>query len=185
MQLRLKWWRSLLPLLLALGMLIPTAGPSLALDKRPPRAVLRVHGDNVQRGRLIGYCWSYREPGSDYGVTECADGTYSWPDAAKLHARTKASIRFFKAEAPKRVRLSAYEDIGRDDRPKGEGERLAYRLRPVESQGEVVAWDAVFRLREWGRHYYMAVSSRWKEGDAFYNFHAKTFDRLVALLRRT
>ncbi len=185
MRLRHRRWKGLLTLLLALGMLISTAGPSLASDKRPPRAVLRVQGDKVQRGRLIGYCWSYREPGSDYGVTECADGTYRWPSAPTFEARTRASIRFSKAQAPKRVRLSAYEDTGRYDRPKGEPERLAHRLRPVRSDGEVVAWDAVFRLREPDRHYYVAVESRWGQGSAFYNFHVKTFDRLVALLRRT
>ena len=174
MQLRHKWWRTLLPLLLALGMVLSTAGPSLAVEKRPPRAVLRAHGETVQRGRLGSYCWSYQEPDSDYGVGVCADSIWSFPEAAELRVPARTAIRFKKVQRPRRLGIAAWRDLNRHGYPKGDSERIAYRLRPVRSRGEVVAWDAIFSLREADRHYYIDAFPRWREGSASYTFHVKT-----------
>ena len=169
-----KSWKTVVALSLALGVVVAAAGPALSVERRPPAAVLRLHGQTVQRGNLITYCWSYQEPDSNYGVAVCADGTYNWPDAAEVGAPARVSMRFRKAQRPRRLSLSAYSEINRYGAPRGQRERLAYRLRPVRSKGEIVAWDAVFRLRESGRHYYIEAFSVWREGDAFYNFHVTT-----------
>lgn len=174
MRLGQRAWRTLVCAGLVLSVTASGITSAAAVERKPPRAVLRHHGETIQRGLLITYCWTYREPDSDYGVGVCADGTYSWPDPAEVSAPTRLSMRFRKAQRPRRLSISAYPDVTRNGTPRGERERLDYRLRPVRSRGEVVAWDAHFSLRDAARHYYIGTFAVWREGDAFYTFHVKT-----------
>ena len=159
-------------ILTTIGLLAsPTA--ALADERRPPRGVLRDDGSAAQTGTIWSYCWSY-SPGGDTGWTGCADGWYSWPNAARVDAGERLALRWRTTDRPRRIALATYEDVRGDDRPKGTREHLDYRLKAVRSRGEVVAWEALFELDEAGRHYYIDAYVVWNQGDVSYTFHART-----------
>jgi hypothetical protein len=145
-------------------------------QKRPPHLSLRYEGDVVQRDRPFTYCWSY-STGDGEATGMCADGFPRFPRAAEVESPTRLSIRVHYPYKPERWFLNAYRAIVRRehyDEPVGDPEKLDFKLRPHRVNGEVKAWDLIFRVTEPMRHYYLETGGDLRQGDAFYALHVKT-----------
>ena len=160
------------------ALLIPigTARADHDLNRRnPPRVRLMHQGEVVQRASAWSYCWSYST--DEWGVGQCADGFPSYPAAAAIEGPDRVVLRIPYSAKPKRLGIIAYRKIRREggwDEPIGRGERLEHTLKPHRVQGHVSAWDAIFRLDNDGRHYYLDVNTRLYQGDPSYALHAPT-----------
>lgn len=144
--------------------------------RRPPRVALRYHGEVVQRVAPYTYCWSYTYPDNS-GVGMCADGSPSYPEAAEVSAPARLVLRIPYPAKPHRWFLHAYRavsDEGGWTRPVGPRESIPFRLRPRRVQGEVRAWDVVFRVTEPLRDYYLDTGGDLAQGDVFYGLHVRT-----------
>ncbi|MDQ3981497.1 MAG: hypothetical protein M3271_02310 [Actinomycetota bacterium] len=142
----------------------------------PPATNLRHRGRAIQKGALGSYCWSYPAGSDGTAATKCADGTWYFPRAA-MAAPGGFRIRIRKRARPTEWGIWAYRRVRRGEgwvEPVGPATRIPHRLRRFEVDGRTVAWDAIFRLREDDRHYYISASGEWDQGDAHYTFHVRT-----------
>jgi hypothetical protein len=145
-------------------------------NERPPKTKLRSAGAK-QGGNLGSYCWTWSNQDGT-GSTVCSDTfQHDFPRAEKVHSR-RAFIRFKRAQRPNVQSLTYWRDVDGDGQPKGKREELDRRIRKHIVDGEVVAYDARFRLPKDEGHYYLNTFVKWKMkngsgGDAFYDYHAK------------
>lgn len=148
---------------------------SVSAGRKPPPALLRYKGETIQRGNLGTYCWTFTGGGG------CADAfAYSFPRSVWVPQGSRVAIRLERSKRPNRVQITAWRKVGDDGQPVDDGRRLRKRLMPVKSDGDIVAWEARFRLRRGGRHYYMSAFVKWPDkGDASYDFHARTRGELT------
>jgi hypothetical protein len=161
------------------GALLATAAVALADHdlnrKRPPRLRLMHHGDVLQRVSAWSYCWSYTT--ERWGVGECTDGSPRYPEAAVIEGSPRVVLRIPYSEEPSRLSITAYRKIREEhgyEQTVGEGEKIGYRLKPHRERGHVSAWDAIFRLDQPNRDYYLNVYARLHQGDPAYALHART-----------
>jgi hypothetical protein len=151
-----------------------------AHDHRPPKVVL-TSGGTTQRGELGTFCWWRIDTSSGESRLHCVDALYGWPKARTVRSGARARIHIAKAQAPKQLRLSAWRRVGSLGYPKGARDRL----RPVSADGEIVAYDAVFRLpAKAGPHYFVSAYGRWtdeeataEDQDAQWAFHLRLKER--------
>jgi hypothetical protein len=156
-----------------------------SFGRYPPNALLMKGDTAIQKGLEGSTCWSYWNGTKDSWVGYCADTFgYMFPRAHDfLRAGTRLHIRLGKPERPEDFKITAYKGFDKGQKwPIGKGRRLDTNLRPVERDGETVAWDVFFRVNEPDRDYYLDFFSVWKKvpgkhasyGDADYAFHVKT-----------
>ena len=148
--------------------LLPT--PALSLHEIPPAARLRNNGGIEQRGLVQGYCWPAHDGGMGCYVVEERE----WKGAFSIGADQRMRIRFRKRAELKRVTIDAYRRVDDDGMPRGERDELDPRIRPYKVEGRIVAWDAIFKLPQPDRHYFLSVFAYWRKGHIVYHFHAKT-----------
>jgi hypothetical protein len=159
--------------------LIGGAGSALADHdlnrKNPPKLHLIYEREVVQRVGSWSYCWSYTD--GRWGVGTCADGMPAYPDAAEVEAGDRVAIRIPYSAKPRRLSIFAYRKIKEEngwERTVGPRERITYRLKAQRDRGHITAWDAIFRLDEADRHFYLDVDARLAQGGAAYALHART-----------
>lgn len=91
-------------------------------------------------------------------------------------------MRIHKPQRPERFSVIAYRGFDRYGVPLGEGRLLGTTLKPVRYGGKTVGWDAVFRVKQPDRHYYLQTSGKWKRvphsrtghGEVTFNFRVRT-----------
>lgn len=161
------------------GALLATTGAALADHdlnrKRPPKVQLVYRNKIVQRVASWSYCWSYTD--GEWGVGQCADGLPAYPKAAVIEGPSRVVLRIPYSAEPKRLNIHAYRKIRRNhgyEQTVGRSERIEFDLKPHRERGHVTAWDAIFRLDEADRHYYLNVDVRLRQGDPSYALHART-----------
>ena len=171
--------RKLIVIAVAVGTVLVAAqagadpGPN---TKSPPRLTLRYRGDVVQRATPYTYCWSYSN-GDGTGTGMCGDGFPHYPRAAQVEAPARLVLRIHYPVKPREWFIYAYRAIVRHenyDEEVGDPEEIPFKLRPYRVDGQVEAWDLVFRLTERLRHYYLSTGGDLAQGDAFYALHART-----------
>jgi hypothetical protein len=155
--------RGALAVVMAATTILGTAG---AASAGAPMARLRQRDRVLDREAPYTYCWS------GDGVGECGDGFPRYGRAKKVVVDRRIRIRFGYRRKPERLRITAYPRLDEDGNTDGRPRRLDRRLRPVYRDGEIRAWDAVFRVHR-ERHFYLDVAGFWDRGDAFYAFHLK------------
>ena len=158
-----------------LGPVAPARADHDSQTRNPPRVRLIHDGEVAQRAFSWSYCWSYST--DDYGVVQCGDGFPEYPDADLIDGSPRVTLRIPYSAEPKRLRIAAYRKIKEKDgweQTVGEGERLEYSLKPHREKGHIEAWDAVFKLDEADRHYYLDVYTRLQQGDPAYALHVRT-----------
>ena len=158
-----QMWRLTLAVVTAASTILGTAG---AASAGAPTARLRQGGQVLDRETPYTYCWSA------HGVGECGDGFPRYGRAKEVVVDRPVRIRFGYRRKPERLRITAYPRLDEHGNTAGRPRRLDRRLRPVYRDGEIRAWDAVFRVHR-ERHYYLDVGGFWDRGDAFYAFHLK------------
>ena len=152
------------------------AGAASAAQRRtPPRVAMIYKGEVVQRVQPYTFCWSYSYGGGATGM--CADGWPEYPEPAQVEEGSRLRLRIRYPVKPDRWFLHAYRAVvnedGRDETV-GPPEALEFRLKPHRVDGDVRAWDVVFRVDEALRHYYLSTGGDFPQGDAFYALHAQT-----------
>jgi hypothetical protein len=163
--------------LLIMTMLVAVSGDVVAgKNERPPKTRLR-SGAAKQRGNLGSYCWTWsNEDGTGGGL--CSDTfQHDFPRSEKVRSR-QGFIRYRRAQRPSELSLTYWRSVDKDGQPTGKGHDLDRRIRKHTVDGEIVAYDALFRLPKDEGHYYLNAFVRWKMkngtgGDAFYDYHAK------------
>ena len=134
--------------------------------------------DGRQAGRP--YTWERSGPaGENLCFAEHADGFLSFSDPVRHDSGAKARIRFKKPHKPDDVNIAAWRELNDNGYPRGRAERVRFHLKKRVISGDVVAWDAIFRLRERG-HYYLDVFAEWSGAhpcrgvSASWTFHLKS-----------
>jgi hypothetical protein len=172
--------RRLLLLTLVASLVAPVAtaiaGPGVN-HRRPPRVALRYQGEVVQRATPYTYCWSYTYPDNS-GIGMCADGFPSYPEAASVSAPSRLVLRVPYPAKPRKWFINAYRAVNSSpsgwDSPVGPREEIPFRLKPHRVQGEVKAWDVLFRVAEPLRDYYIDTGGLLEQGDVYYALHVRT-----------
>jgi hypothetical protein len=153
----------------------PWAGAGPASSGGPPRlAVVYRHGV-IQRASPYTFCWNY-DSGGGTGYGLCADGTRGYPSAVSVHAPTRVAIRIRSTDRPRRWFMSAAPRVRHHsywDEPIG-STKLPFRLVPHRVQGQITGWDAIVRLTEPDRDYYIDAGGYFPRGDAWYTLHLHT-----------
>ena len=169
--------RVILAVIAAAG-IASTGSPAAAHDHAPPRTVLRVDGETVQRGLLGTHCWTTRS-GDGY-VTGCGDSVWSFPAAEYVDPGSRVTLRIAKAQRPQELTIYAWKRLDEHGQPAGRAIELRSRGRPVRLENRVV-WEFSFTLTDAPRHYYLDVFGVWRdqEGarvsqDASWTFHIRT-----------
>ena len=153
-------------LAVALGIVFSLASVAPATTSGPPRAVLRHEGSGIQNGRLGAYCWG----------DECTGGPTKFPGKVVVPSGERLRIRIGYAKRPMQISVRDYRRVDGDGNAKGSPRRVSTAIEPHERDGDVVAWDVVFRLRG-DRHHYLILFAKWRNGigsDASWGFHVKT-----------
>ena len=136
----------------------------------------------MQEGFLHQYCWVTQVDG-DTALTECEDRIWSFPRRAVVETDRRIGIRIRKPTAPESFTLEAWPNRGDEiTGPSGKPERLTVRLQPRRVDGNTVAYKAVFRVAEEGRHYFIRAFGTWPDEqgasgsnqDAAWLFHVRT-----------
>ena len=157
-------------LLLGLGLALGGAlAPARALDGDPARAILKQDGRTLQKGKQGSYCWP-----TGPGEFTCADAVPSYPRVDRVAEGSKLRVRISESQKPRDLDLTAYRRVNANDVPVGDGQNLRYDWERVRRNGKTVAWEAVFRVGQPNRHYYLSAFGRWKKADASWDFHVKT-----------
>jgi hypothetical protein len=107
----------------------------------------------------------------------CSDGFPDYPAAARVSAPARLVLRIHYPAKPRRWFVHAYRAVNSEDgwtSPVGPRESIPFRLKPHRVQGEVKAWDVVFRVTEPLRHYYLDTGGDLAQGDVFYGLHVRT-----------
>lgn len=148
-------------------------------DHKPPRTVLKSQVGN-QRGLLISYCWTKADDGGF--IATCADGFIRFRRALKTDSRA-VRIRFKKSDAPQDLSIRRWRSVDENEQPVGKGKPVDYELKAHKSSGEIVAYDAVFKVPSNPGHFYVAAFGVWQdtEGsgadqDAYWTYHVKLLD---------
>ncbi|MGH2728998.1 MAG: hypothetical protein ACRDJI_00150 [Actinomycetota bacterium] len=145
-------------------------------NERPPKTRLR-SGGAKQADNLGSYCWTWTNE-NDTGGGLCSDTfQHDFPKAERVRSR-REFIRFKRPQRPNVLSLTYWRSVDEDGEPKGDEKELDRRIRKHIVDGEVVAYDARFRLPKDDGHYYLSTFVRWKMkngsgGDASYDYHAK------------
>ena len=153
----------------ALGLVMAAALPAVAAaPEEAPRATVRYRGELIQRAELTAWCW----PG-DNGGTGCSEvSPMPWPRADAVRAGSRLRLRMHWRRRPRSAFVESYRSIGSRGRPQDRGQDLVSRIRPVERNGETVAWDVVFRVRE-TRHHYVKTIVEFRQGLLVWNAHVE------------
>ena len=162
-------------LLVTIAASSPAAARTQVNRRRPPRIAVLFHGDVLQRATPYTFCWSYSN-GDGTGTGMCADGFPDWPRAASVPLGGRVTIRIHYPLKPERWRISAYRAVTRDgdfEEPVGDPERIDYRLHRHRVDGQVRAWDLIFRVDEMPRDYYIDTYGDLRQGDAYYALHVR------------
>lgn len=120
-------------------------------------------------------------------MSHCVDNAWDFPNVDRVRADHRLKIRIKKAQKPRVFVLHAYDSVDEHGVPQGDRQNVDLALRRVtSSDGTTVAWDAVFKLADAGRHYYLKAGGLWEdeEGsesdqDAVWTFHVKTRRQLL------
>ena len=148
------------------GMVCTLVSSATAAPSGPPRAVLRHEGSDIQKGRLGAYCWG----------DECTGGATKFPRKVVVPSGERLRIRIEYAKRPTRIFVRDYRRVDGDGNVKGSPRRVSTAIERHERDGDVVAWDVVFRLRG-DRHHYLILFAKWRNGngsDASWGFHVRT-----------
>ena len=157
------------------------APPAQAHDHRIPKTVLKKGARDLQTGlKVTESFWSHSTGGGG-----CAGGftdrIFGFPAVDRVAAGTELRVRIFKEHRPDSFTVNAHRRVAEDDFPLGEPQRLPRTLKPVVRQGERVAWDARFRVRQPSRDYYLVTEGHWRDREgcrldqyAFWSFHVET-----------
>jgi len=113
-----------------------------------------------------------------------ADGTYDYPRADTVRARSKLRIKIDKPERPAAFRIRAYKEVDRFSNPIGTGRLLNTTFGRVERNGKTVGWNVFFRVNRPGRHYYLETYGQWARvpgthisyGQESLHYHLKTIE---------
>jgi len=153
----------------------------LAHDHEHPTASIALRGEVLQEGYLMQYCWvTTTSDGSGQFVSKCADKPWGFPSVDKVPPLSRVRIRITKSQKPRGVLVRSYRRLDEHGTPV-RGRNLPVLLRPVMSDGQPVAWDALIDLCHADRHYYLQVAGLWtdeegsgRDQDAVWTFHLKT-----------
>ena len=151
----------------ALGAVLAIALPASAgAPDEAPRATVRYRGERIQRAQLTAWCW----PGDDGGMGCSEVSPMPWPRADAVEAGSRLRLRMHWSRRPRSAFVESYRSIGSRGRPQDRGQDLVSRIRRVDRNGETVAWDVVFRVRE-TRHHYIKTIVRFRQGSLVWNAH--------------
>jgi len=151
-------------------------GGAAAHDHRIPRVRL-ISKKAWQRGRLQSFCWVTGNGGTGEA---CAGGAYSWPVRDKTPGKQRATVRIRKAQPPRRLKITSWRKLGKNQSPSGEGKRVEYKLETTVHNGKIVQ-EARFRLPRKPGHYYLEVFGVWPDvvtgqrQNATWNMHLKLY----------
>jgi hypothetical protein len=143
--------------------------------KSPPRIDVVLRGERIQSARPYTYCWSYSY--GDGGVGMCGDGFWQFPRAARVHSPARIRLRINYPVKPREWYIDAYRAVVRHQgwhEAIGPRERITYHWAPHRSHGRIVAWDAILKVTESMRHYYIDTGGYLAQGDAYYTLHLRT-----------
>ncbi|MGH2691661.1 MAG: hypothetical protein ACRDHM_04080 [Actinomycetota bacterium] len=167
-----------------------TAVPSLGYPDESPTVILRV-GERAQAGVMGSfYRWTGPVPvegaptGQGCGQSHGDAFFPAYPSPRQVATGDLAvSTEFHTAEAPTEVSIRGWTKVEEDGARRGP-RAFASSLRPLEEEGNVVAWvaDSTVRVR---KHLYLDVYAEWAPQDepegcpkglqsAFWHFHLKT-----------
>lgn len=139
------------------------AVPATAQDSKPPKTRL-TSGSTNQQGLQRSYCWD----------TTCADYIAGYPDPKPAKTEARARVRFFLAEEPGHISVSWNREVDENNFPTDETKTIKVRVVPHEVDGEIVAYDARFRLPRRPGHAYISVAGDWPDhGDSYWTFHLR------------
>jgi hypothetical protein len=144
-----------------------TAAPATAAGPdEAPQATVRNGGEKIQRAPLTAWCW----PGEDGGMG-CSEVTpMKWPRVDVVEAGSRVRLRLHWSQRPRETHVDSYRSIGRNGKPKDRGQDLEWRRSRVVRNGETVAWDVIFRVRE-VRHHYVKTMVHFRKGLLVWNAH--------------
>lgn len=144
--------------------------------KGPPPTVLRGGGGRQAGTVTYSYCWSYRAKDGQFGIGRCVDFALRQAPRRAEPARpgARAHIRFKTSERPDRLALVLKPRVDENGYPAGGGRALSYTWRKVRTDGELIAWDAVFRLPRAEGDVYPVARAEWKaHGEVTYDWHLR------------
>ncbi len=164
-----------------LGVLLLASGPAQAHDHQVPETVLKKGAKELQAGtRVFESSWD-RRLGDDECENESVIYRTRFPEADSVAAGAKLRVRVSKAQRPDSFGIAAYRALDEEGEPSGEARLLSRTLERVIVDGNTVAWDAVFSVKNPGRDYYLVSEGHWQDtescgGDqfAYWSFHVKT-----------
>ena len=152
--------------LVVLAALMSTSS-AIAQPEDPPGAHLRHRGMWIQRAHDAASCW----PGEDGGMGCTEARPMTWPRADRVGPGDKLKLRVHWKRMPRRVFIYTYRDIYENGKPKGEGRKVDWHMAPVWRNGEVRAWDIVFRVRAVRKHY-VSIMARYPD-TVVWNVHVR------------
>jgi hypothetical protein len=100
----------------------------------------------------------------------------TWPKADKVRAGDRVRLRIHWKREPNRVFVDSYRGVQDNGKPAGEGASVGWHKEPVRRNGDVVAWDIVFRLRA-VREHYVKVLAKYPE-IVVWNVHVHAVEEL-------
>lgn len=131
-----------------------------------PRTTVRNRGEWIQRAHLTAWCW----PGDNGGMGCSAVSPMTWPRVDIVEAGSRVRLRMNWRRQPQDAFVDSYRSIDSNGQPEDRGQDLASRIRPVQRDGETVAWDVVFRVWQ-ERHHYVKTIVQFSEGSLVWNAH--------------
>ena len=134
------------------------ASAAHALPEDPPGAHLRYRGEVIQRAPVVAQCW----PAEDGGMGCGEKSPMPWPKIDRVDRGSELRLRIHWKREPNRVFVHSYRDIHQNGKPRGDSTKPPWHKEAVRRDGEVVAWDIVFRLLV-PREHYITVLSRFPE----------------------